>query len=158
MEKKERNIGFLRVENSGFSVGLRGVPQQCGDRCKVYVVDSNDEKILMGTVQVKGGYGMEKIKWNHRVDLARCMRVEIPLYGTRKGVCLLRDDYPKTNTTASTSTELVTQEPQVAKSAEQPAQEALREEIYEEIQCGQMAAIAKNIIQRFTFVQTLRAF
>ena len=36
--KKERNIGFLRVENSGFSVGLRGVPQQCGDRCKVYEI------------------------------------------------------------------------------------------------------------------------
>lgn len=141
--KKERNIGFLRVENSGFCVGLRGVPQQCGDRCKVYVVDSNDEKILMGTVQVKGGYGMEKIKWNHRVDLARCMRVEIPLYGTRKGVCLLRDDYPKTNTTANTSTELVTQEPQVAKSAEQPAQEALREEIYEEIHADKWQQLRK---------------
>ena len=37
--KKERNIGFLRVENDGISVGLRGVPTQCGDRCKVYVVN-----------------------------------------------------------------------------------------------------------------------
>ena len=51
--KKERNIGFLRVENSGFCVGLRGVPQQCGDRCKVYAVDSDDEKILMGIVPIK---------------------------------------------------------------------------------------------------------
>lgn len=83
--KKERNIGFLRVENSGFCVGLRGVPQQCGDRCKVYAVDSDDEKILMGIVPIKGGYGMEKIKWTQQVNLARCMRVEIPLYGARKG-------------------------------------------------------------------------
>ena len=60
-----------------------------------------------------------------------------------KGVCLLRDDYPKTNTTASTSTELVTQEPQVAKSAEQPAQEALREEIYEEIHADKWQQLRK---------------
>ena len=26
--KTERNIGFLRVENDGISVGLRGVPTQ----------------------------------------------------------------------------------------------------------------------------------
>lgn len=57
--KKERNIGFLRVENDGISVGLRGVPTQCGDRCKVYVVNIYSEEILLGEVPVKGGYGME---------------------------------------------------------------------------------------------------
>ncbi len=89
--KKERNIGFLRVENDGFSVGLRGVPQQCSDSCKIYAMNIYDEKILMGEIHIKGGYGMEKIKWNDKVDFARCMTVEIPLYGTRKGICVLRE-------------------------------------------------------------------
>ncbi len=147
--KKERNIGFLRVENSGFSVGLRGVPQQCGDRCKVYAVDSDDEKILMGIVPIKGGYGMEKIKWTQRVNLARCMRVEIPLYGTRKGVCVLRDEYPKTKHNNSerndmnTSTELVSKEAQIAKSAEQSVCDALQEEMHEEIYADKWQQLRK---------------
>lgn len=147
--KKERNIGFLRVENSGFCVGLRGVPQQCGDRCKVYAVDSDDEKILMGIVPIKGGYGMEKIKWTQRVNLARCMRVEIPLYGARKGVCVLRDEYPKTKHNNSerndinTSTELVSKEAQIAKSAEQSVCDALQEEMHEEIYADKWQQLRK---------------
>lgn len=90
--KKERNIGFLRVEDSGVSVGLRGVPAQCGDRCSVYAVNGQEEMVLMGEVPIKSGYGMEKLRWNARADFAHCMRVEIPLYGTRKGICVLRDD------------------------------------------------------------------
>lgn len=89
--KKERNIGFLRVERAGVSVGLRGVPARCGDRCRVYAVNRYDEKILMGEIPIKSGYGMEKLNWNAKADLAQCVRVEIPLYGTRKGVCVLRD-------------------------------------------------------------------
>lgn len=91
-EKKERNIGFLRVEKDGISVGLRGVPMQCGDRCRVYAVNGNGEHILMGEIAVKNGYGMEKVKWNDRMDFMQCMRIEIPLYGSRRGVCVLRDN------------------------------------------------------------------
>ena len=127
--KKERNIGFLRVENDGVSVGLRGVPLQCGDRCKVYAVNSFDEKILLGEIAVKAGYGMEKMKWNDRVDFARCMRVEIPLYGTRKGVCVLRDAYPASDSTASVPEQ---NEIRVAKHAERTECEELCEEIYED--------------------------
>lgn len=89
--KKERNIGFLRVENNGLSVGLRGVPMQCGERCKVYAVNLYNEKILMGEVPIKSGYGMEKLRWNDKMNFEQCMMVEIPLYGNRKGVCVLRE-------------------------------------------------------------------
>lgn len=95
--KKERNIGFLRVENDGISVGLRGVPTQCGDQCKVYVVNIYNEEILLGEVPVKGGYGMEKFYWKNEASLEECMRVEIPLYGSRKGVCVLRASLPQRN-------------------------------------------------------------
>lgn len=127
--KKERNIGFLRVENDGVSVGLRGVPLQCGDRCKVYAVNIHDEKILLGEVAVRGGYGMEKMKWNDRVDFVRCMRVEIPLYGTRKGVCVLRDGQLVSDNAVSMPEQ---NEIRVAKRAEQTACEEVCEEIHED--------------------------
>lgn len=127
--KKERNIGFLRVENDGVSVGLRGVPLQCGDRCKVYAVNVHDERILLGEVAVRGGYGMEKMKWNDRVDFVRCMRVEIPLYGTRKGVCVLRDGRLVSNNVVSMPEQ---NEIRVAKRAEQTACEEVCEEIHED--------------------------
>lgn len=128
--KKERNIGFLRVENDSVSVGLRGVPLQCGERCKVYAVNIYDEKILLGEVAIKAGYGMEKLKWNDRVNFAQCMRVEIPLYGTRMGVCVLRDDYPASDkiTPAPEQNEI-----HVAKRTEQAEiYEEVCEEIYED--------------------------
>ncbi|MDE5824696.1 MAG: hypothetical protein K2H91_08455 [Lachnospiraceae bacterium] len=127
--KKERNIGFLRVENDGISVGLRGVPLQCGDHCKVYAVNIYDERILLGEISIKAGYGMEKMKWNDKVDFARCMRVEIPLYGTRRGVCVLRDDYPASDsiTPASEYNEI-----REAKHAEQTGGDELCEEIHED--------------------------
>lgn len=92
--KKERNIGFLRVENDGVSVGLRGVPLQCGDCCRVYVVNIYDERILLGEIFIKNGYGMEKFPWKEGACLEECMRVEIPLYGARKGVCVMRASLP----------------------------------------------------------------
>lgn len=88
--KKERNIGFLRVENDGVSVGLRGVPAQCGSSCRVYAVNERDERILLGEAGVKNGYGMEKLRWNDNIDFVHCMKIEIPLYGTRRGECVLR--------------------------------------------------------------------
>ncbi len=129
--KKERNIGFLRLENDGVSVGLRGVPLQCGDHCTVYAINMYDEKILLGDIAIRSGYGMEKMKWNDKVDFARCMRVEIPLYGTRKGVCVLRDVYPAPDRIVPVSGN---NEIRVAKSdhhADQAGDEELCEEICE---------------------------
>ena len=89
--KKERNIGFLKIERDGASIGLRGVPAQCGERCIVYAVNMQDEKVQMGEIPINSGYGMKKLKWHHKVGFEQCVRIEIPLYGTRKGLCVLRD-------------------------------------------------------------------
>lgn len=101
--KKERNIGFLRVENDGVSVGLRGVPLQCGNSCRVYAVNEYEERILMGEITVRNGYSMEKLKWNNKVDFVHCMKIEIPLYGNRKGVCVLRNDAPQVRSVETTA-------------------------------------------------------
>lgn len=90
-DKKERNIGFLKVEQDGMSVGLRGVPMQCGGSCRVYAVNSSGERGLLGEVSLKNGYGMQKLNWTREIGFRDCVAVEIPLYGTRIGKCVLRE-------------------------------------------------------------------
>jgi hypothetical protein len=90
--RKERNVGFLRVEEDGINVGLRGVPSQCREGCTVYATNVSNEKVSLGNMQIKGGYGMEKFGWKENVDINNCARVEIPFYGNRKGVCVLRSE------------------------------------------------------------------
>lgn len=90
-DRKERNVGFLRVERSGICVGLRGVPLQCGNRCSVYAVGENGEKWCLGEVGIQNGYGMEKLSWEDIGGFEKCVRVEVPFYGYRKGLCVLRE-------------------------------------------------------------------
>lgn len=89
--KKERNIGFLRADKEGMHVGLRGVPSQCGSACSVYVINRIGEKRLLGRVPIRNGYGMEKLGWTREVSFRDCVEVEIPLYGTRVGRCVIRE-------------------------------------------------------------------
>lgn len=90
-DRKERNVGFLRVERSGICVGLRGVPAQCGSRCSVFAVGNDGERWCMGEIGIKNGYGMEKLAWGTCSGFEKCVRVEIPFYGNRKGLCVLRE-------------------------------------------------------------------
>lgn len=90
-DRKERNVGFLRVERSGVCVGLRGVPLQCGNRCSVYAVGDNGENWCLGEVRLQNGYGMEKLDWGDAKGFEKCVRVEVPFYGCRKGLCILRE-------------------------------------------------------------------
>lgn len=90
-DRKERNIGFLRVEKDGISVGLRGVPAQCGSSCRVFAVNCLGERCLLGEVKIKNGCGMEKLGWTKEVSFMDCLGIEIPLYGSRVGKCVLRE-------------------------------------------------------------------
>lgn len=90
-DRKERNVGFLRVERRGICVGLRGVPLQCGNKCSVYGVGDNGEKWCLGEVSIQNGYGMEKLEWGDMEGFEKCVRVEVPFYGYRKGLCVLRE-------------------------------------------------------------------
>lgn len=90
-DRKERNVGFLRVERNGICVGLRGVPLQCGNKCSVYAIGEDGEKWCLGEVTIQNGYGMEKLAWGDAKGFEKCVRVEVPFYGYRKGVCVLRE-------------------------------------------------------------------
>lgn len=90
-DKKERNIGFLKLDYDGFWVGLRGIPIQALNPCEIYGVNEYGEKLLLGTVPVKNGYGMEKILWNSKTNFENLIKIEIPLYGTRFAGCVIRD-------------------------------------------------------------------
>lgn len=136
--KKERNIGFLRVEDDGFHVGLRGVPQQCGSSCRVYAINIYDEKILMGEIPIKGGYGMKKFQWSNKANFAHCVRIEIPIYGTRKGVCVLREQpsvIPKEqdrNNIVYESNPILTPENKTVSTEQQVHCQDIYEEIHED--------------------------
>lgn len=127
-DRKERNVGFLRVERKGICVGLRGVPLQCGNKCSVYAVGDDGEKWCLGEVGIQNGYGMEKLAWGDVEGFEKCVRVEVPFYGYRKGVCVLRESAV---TQASQP-----QERQIAQYAEKDLQKSTKEqkekkEIYE---------------------------
>lgn len=96
-DRKERNVGFLRVDRSGVCIGLRGVPAQCGMRCSVYAVRDDGERWRIGEVALKDGYGMEKLSWGESGGFEKCVRVEVPFYKNRKGVCVLRDTVSQRN-------------------------------------------------------------
>ncbi len=114
-DRKERNVGFLRVERSGICVGLRGVPLQCGNRCSVYAVGETGEKWYLGEVAIQNGYGMEKLSWEDIEGFEKCVRVEIPFHGYRKGLCVLRE----CTGTASKQTESDSQNAQAAENKEE---------------------------------------
>lgn len=89
-DRKEKNAGFLRVERGGVCIGLRGVPAQCGNRCSVYAVDDEGAKWRMGEVLIKDGHGTGKFGWGGHRGFEKCVRVEVPFYRNKKGVCVLR--------------------------------------------------------------------
>lgn len=130
--KKERNIGFLRVENDGISVGLHGVPAQCGDSCRVYAADARGERVLLGAVPVKNGYGMQKLKWKDSADFAHCMRIEVPLYGTRRGECVLRDKPPEAGNAEKPAIYPAGNVEKPTVSASEGKEDGVYEEIYED--------------------------
>lgn len=100
-DRKEKNAGFLRVERSGVCIGLRGIPMQCGNKCSVYAVGDNGEKWRMGEVALKNGYGMGKLCWGESRGFEKCVRVEVPFYRNKKGVCVLRQSAFKENATVN---------------------------------------------------------
>ena len=118
-DRKERNVGFLRVERSGICVGLRGVPLQCGNKCSVYAIGDNGEKWCLGEVGIQNGYGMEKLAWGDVEGFEKCVRVEVPFYGYRTGICVLRESKGSVTSAAS----------QVV-SYEQPVQQYVEKELY----------------------------
>ena len=61
-EVKERNIGFIKLEEEGLFVMLRGLPSRGETVCKVYAVaNENDRKYLMD-IPLNNGYGQAQMK------------------------------------------------------------------------------------------------
>lgn len=123
-DRKERNVGFLRVERRGICVGLRGVPLQCGTKCSVYAVADNGERWCLGEVGIQNGYGMEKLAWGNAGGFETCVRVEVPFYGERKGVCVLRESRTVTVRTVSQEQRVEQLEQPVMQSAQRDLQKA----------------------------------
>lgn len=93
--KKERNIGFVRVEREKISIGLRGVPVQAGKECEV-IAEFGEKKVGLGRIFIKNGYGAAQFEWPKDMLLSQengffaCNRLYISLYGNRYGICTMR--------------------------------------------------------------------
>lgn len=86
---KERNIGFIKLEEEGIFIMLRGLPIRGESVCKVYaVLGESDRKYLM-EVSLENGYGQARIKWSRGIEIQDCREIYIPIDNKRYGRCLI---------------------------------------------------------------------
>ena len=88
-EVKERNIGFIKLEEEGLFVMLRGLPSRGETVCKVYAVaNENDRKYLMD-IPLNNGYGQAQMKWSPKIRAQDCHELYIPIDHKRYGRCTI---------------------------------------------------------------------
>lgn len=90
--EKERNIGFVKLEEDGIFLMLRGLPLQGETVCKVYTRISVDERKYIMDVTLKNGYGQARVKWSKGMEQQDCKEVYIPIDQKRYGRCVIAPD------------------------------------------------------------------
>lgn len=94
--EKEHNIGFVKMEEEGLFVMLRGLPIRGETVCKVYaVMEENSRKYLMD-ISLKNGYGQAQIKWSREMKMQDCHEIYIPINQKRYGSCMLGQNMQNT--------------------------------------------------------------
>lgn len=90
--EKERNIGFVKVEEEGLFVMLRGIPLHGDTLCKVYAgVDEKNRKFIEN-ISLENGYGQIKRKWSRDFRQADCREIYIPIDHKRYGRCVIEQN------------------------------------------------------------------
>lgn len=86
---KERNIGFIKLEEEGLFVMLRGLPIQRETVCKVYIKKNEHDRKYLMDVSLKNGYGQAKINWSRELRKQDCREIYIPINQKRYGRCII---------------------------------------------------------------------
>ena len=89
-EKKEKNIGFVKLEEKEIFFMLRGIPVQGSFACKAYMIDDSGEKREITDMTITNGYGQVKSQWPKGTTRADCCAIFIPLSSKRYGRCIMR--------------------------------------------------------------------
>lgn len=87
--EKERNIGFVKVEEEGLFLMLRGVPLHRETVCKVYVGRSEKDRRYLTKISLQNGYGQEMRKWSKDLKKEDCREIYIPIDQKRYGRCVI---------------------------------------------------------------------
>ncbi|MBQ3164328.1 MAG: hypothetical protein IJC02_07295 [Lachnospiraceae bacterium] len=87
--EKERNIGFVKVEEEGLFVMLRGIALQGEKICKIYVGTEKSNKKFVANITLQNGYGQAKRNWSKDFRQEDCREIYIPIDQKRYGRCMI---------------------------------------------------------------------
>ena len=90
--EKERNIGFVKLEDEGLFVMLRGVALQGEKVCKLYVGTDEKSRMCIENILLKNGYGQIKVKWTEDFRKEECREIYIPIDQKRYGKCFVEQE------------------------------------------------------------------
>ncbi len=93
--EKERNIGFIKVEEQGLFIMLRGLPLRGEAVCKVYAGAENTKQKYVVDVPVSNGYGQARVSWSSSLKMQDCTQLYIPIDSKRCGRCIIEQEEQK---------------------------------------------------------------
>lgn len=91
--EKERNIGFVKVEEEGLFVMLRGIALHGERICKIYVGAEEKNRRFLENIILQNGYGQTKRKWSEDFKREDCREIFIPIDQKRYGKCIIDQEY-----------------------------------------------------------------
>lgn len=87
--EKERNIGFVKLEEDGLFIMLRGLPLHRETVSKIYVGRNEKDRRYLTDVSLENGYGQAKLKWSKDFKAQDCREIYIPIDYKRYGRCMI---------------------------------------------------------------------
>lgn len=93
--EKERNIGFIKVEEESIIIVLRGLPLNGKTVCKVYVEREENDRRYLTDISLENGYGQISIKWSKEWKREELGAIYIPIDRKRYGRCVVEQEMVK---------------------------------------------------------------
>lgn len=93
--EKERNIGFVKLEEEGIFIMLRGLPLHRETVCKVYAGVKQDDRKYLVDILLENGYGQVRYKWTRDFRPQDCKEIYIFIDCNRYGKCVIEQDTEK---------------------------------------------------------------
>lgn len=94
-EEKERNIGFVKLEEEGIFVMLRGLPMRGETVCKIYAITNENNRKYLVDVPLNNGYGQAQFLWSKGIKAKDCREIYIPIDQKRHGSCIIEQNNQK---------------------------------------------------------------
>ncbi len=91
--EKERNIGFVKLEEEGLFVMLRGIALQGERICKIYVGTDENNRKFVENISLQNGYGQVKVKWLGDFRKENCREIYISIDQRRYGKCTIEQEF-----------------------------------------------------------------